>query len=327
MMDFKLAQPKTIEQTTAFLGLNQGKAAVMAGGTDLLDEIKNQTLQPDIVVDLNSIPNLDAIQQENASLKIGALTRIVDLAENETIKENFPGLVEAALSLASPQLRNMGTVGGNLCQRPRCWYYRDPQVNCRKKGGSRCFAMSGKNKYHAIFGGGMCYIVFPSDLAPVLISLNARAVIATGVGEKTVPLADFYTLPRQNVRTENILGADEFLKEIILPMPAGEVKSTYLKLKERGTWDFAIVSVAVSGEVSNGAFQGIRIVCGGVAPIPWRLTKAERFIEGKLASEGMLRQAVQEELNEARPLSDNGYKLDLLEVAVYRAAMSLSGLA
>ncbi len=323
MKEFKLAQPKTLVQTSAFLGLNQGKTALMAGGTDLLDEIKNETISPEVVIDLTTIPDLDTIRQEKETIKIGALTRVVDLAQNTKIQEYYPGLVQAALSLATPQLRNVGTVGGNLCQRPRCWYYRDPHVNCRKKGGSRCFAIQGKNKYHAIFGGGMCHIVFPSDLAPALISLDARAVIATGIGEKTVPLAEFYILPRQNVRQENILGADEVLKEIHLPLPKSGAKSTYLKLKERGTWDFAVVSVAASGEVSNGAFQGIRIVCGGVAPIPWRLTKAESIIEGKLASEGMLRQAVQEELKETRPLSENGYKLDLLEVAVYRAVMAL----
>lgn len=323
MKDFKLAQPKTLEQTSAFLGLNQGKTALMAGGTDLLDEIKNGTLQPEVVIDLSTIPGLDTIVQEQETIKIGALTRVVDLAENATIQEHFPGLVQAALSLASPQIRNVGTVGGNLCQKPRCWYYRDPDVNCRKKGGTRCFAMRGKNRYHAIFGGGMCFFVSPSDLAPALISVGAQAVIATSLGAKTVPLADFYTLPRQNVRKENILGTDEILKEIHLPLPKSGFKSTYLKLKERGTWDFAVVSVAVSGEVSNGAFQGIRIVCGGVAPIPWRLTKAESFIAGKLASEDILRQAVQEDLKEARPLSENAYKLDLLEVAVYRAAMSL----
>ena len=131
-------------------------------------------------------------------------------------------------------------------------------------------------------------------------------------------------MPRQNVRRENILGDGEILKEILLPLPKSGAKSTYLKLKERGTWDFAVVSVAVSGEFSNGAFQGIRIVCGGVAPIPWRLTKAERFIAGKLVNEGMLRQAVQEEIKDARPLSENGYKLDLLETAVYRAASGLA---
>lgn len=323
MKDFKLAQPRTIEQTTAILSMNQGKAAVMAGGTDLLDEIKNGINQPEVVIDLTTVPDWNTILLENDTVKIGALTRVVDLAENAVIQEHFPGLVEAALSLASPQLRNVGTIGGNLCQRPRCWYYRDPDVICRKKGGSRCFALRGRNRYHAILGGGMCQIVFPSDLAPALISLNARAVVATDLGEKTAPLAEFYTLPRENVRKENILGADEVLKEILLPIPESGTKSTYLKLKERGTWDFAVLSVAVSGEVSDGAFQGIRLVCGGIAPIPWRLTKAERFIAGKLVNEGMLRKAVQEELKDARPLSENGYKLDLLEVAVYRAVMSL----
>jgi len=217
----------------------------------------------------------------------------------------------------------MGTVGGNLCQRPRCWYYRDPQVQCRKKGGSRCFASRGKNKYHAILGGGLCYIVHPSDLAPALISLDAEISINSPKGDKAIPLEDFYILPKVNVRKENILEPNEVLREIKIPLTKKGEKSTYHKLKERGAWDFGVVSAAVKGAVSGGIFRDIKIVLGGVAPVPWRLTKAENIIIGKRVTEDLVREAAREALKEAKPLEENGYKKELVEAILYRAALSL----
>ena len=323
MKNFSLAEPRTVEQVTAFLSERREKSFLLAGGTDLLGEIKDEIIEPEVVVDLKSIPNLSHIRKEKDGVHIGAMTALAELVENPLIKNDYPGLHEAAKSVATPQLRNMGTVGGNLCQRPRCWYYRDPQVKCRKKGGSKCFAFRGRNKYHAIFGGGPCYIVHPSDLAPALISLDAKITIVAPKGEKTIPLADFYVLPRVNVRQENILNLDEVVREIRIPYSRSGEKSTYYKLKERGAWDFALLSAAVKGVVSGGVFRDIRIVLGGVAPVPWRLEKAENMIRGKVATEELLRQAAREALKEARTLKDNGYKKDLLEVVLSRAALSL----
>lgn len=323
MKNFSLAEPRTVEQVTAFLSERREKSFLLAGGTDLLGEIKDEIIEPEVVVDLKSIPNLSYIRKEKDGVHIGAMTGLAELVENLLIKNDYPGLHEAAKSVATPQLRNMGTVGGNLCQRPRCWYYRDPQVKCRKKGGSKCFAFRGRNKYHAIFGGGPCYIVHPSDLAPALISLDAKITIVAPKGEKTIPLADFYVLPRVNVRQENILNLDEVVREIRIPYSRSGEKSTYYKLKERGAWDFALLSAAVKGVVSGGVFRDIRIVLGGVAPVPWRLEKAENMIRGKVATEELLRQAAREALKEARTLKDNGYKKDLLEVVLSRAALSL----
>ncbi len=323
MKNFSLAEPRTVEQVTAFLSERREKSFLLAGGTDLLGEIKDEIIEPEVVVDLKSIPNLSYIRKEKDGVHIGAMTALAELVENPLIKNDYPGLHEAAKSVATPQLRNMGTVGGNLCQRPRCWYYRDPQVKCRKKGGSKCFAFRGRNKYHAIFGGGPCYIVHPSDLAPALISLDAKITIVAPKGEKTIPLADFYVLPRVNVRQENILNLDEVVREIRIPYSRSGEKSTYYKLKERGAWDFALLSAAVKGVVSGGVFRDIRIVLGGVAPVPWRLEKAENMIRGKVATEELLRQAAREALKEARALKDNGYKKDLLEVVLSRAALSL----
>jgi xanthine dehydrogenase YagS FAD-binding subunit len=325
MRDFKLAQPENISQAVNLLDAAADTTKLMAGGTDLLDEIKNETIRPEIVVDLNRVPGLDRIVKDRDRIRIGALTRVAALGENAQVRDALPGLHQAARSLASPQLRNVGTLGGNLCQRPRCWYYRDPQVVCRKKGGSRCYAYRGRNRYHAIFGGGTCYIVFPSDLAPALICLGAEATITSPKGSKTVPLEELYALPRVNVRRETILDGDECLTEIGIPLPKPGFLSTYLKFKERGTWDFAVVSVALNAEIRGGNFGDVSIVCGGVAPIPWRLRKAEVFLKGKPIAEGPLREAVRRDLEDANPLEENAYKLALLETAVYRAGLSLLG--
>jgi xanthine dehydrogenase YagS FAD-binding subunit len=321
MKNFKLAQPQSIDQATS-LPMDE-KMFFVAGGTDLLDEIKNEVIAPDMLIDLKSISDFAYIKSSGKGLRIGAMTRISEVAEDAAVRSQYPVLHEAALSLASPQIRNIGTVGGNLCQRPRCWYYRDPQVKCRKKGGSRCYAIRGRSRYHAILGGGTCYIVYPSDLAPALISLGAEAVIATARGDKTIALEEFYVLPRENVRRENILKPGEILKEIKIPPVKQGAKSAYLKLKERGTWDFAVVSAAVSGAVTGNTFKDIKIVLGGVAPIPWRLEKAEKALIGNSTAEDTVKKAAEAALAEARPLKENAYKQELAATVVTRAILSL----
>lgn len=323
MKEFKLAQPQSLEQASSLLAEKKSQYMIIAGGTDLLDQMKNAIISPEVVVDLASIPDLAYIKETGSRVSIGAMTRVAELAENPTIQNKFPGLREAALSLATPQLRNVGTVGGNLCQRPRCWYYRDPETVCRKKGGSRCFAFRGKNRYHAIIGGGICYIVYPSDLAPALMSLDAEVAISGPSGEKSLPLEEFYILPQQNVRRENILEEGQILREIKIPLPKSGRKSLYYKMKERSTWDFAVVSSAISGLVSDGYCKEIKIVLGGVAPIPWRLKKAEDFIKGKKVNEQVIRQAAREALKDARPLEENAYKLDLVEAVLCAAILSM----
>jgi xanthine dehydrogenase YagS FAD-binding subunit len=295
----------------------------MAGGTDLLAEIKEGVVQPDVVIDLTSISGLSDIKKEKEGVRIGAAATVAELAADPSIKLDYPGLHQAALSLATPQLRHVGTVGGNLCQRPRCWYYRDVQLVCRKKGGSQCYAARGRNKYHAIFGGGICHIVYPSDVAPMLMALDARVVVASTRGDRTLPLAEFYSLPSKNVRRENVLAADEMVREIrILPAKKGE-KSAYIKLRERGTWDFALVSAAVKGTVSGKSLKDARIVLGGVAPIPWRLEKAEAAIAGQRLNEGLIKDAARAALADAKPLEENAYKSELVEAALIRGLLSL----
>lgn len=324
MKEFKLAQPQSLDQVTSLLSQEKSRFSLMAGGTDLLDELKNKIIAPEVVIDLKSIPDFSTIRTDNDHVSIGAMTTVAELAENPIIKKNYPGLVEAALSLATPQLRNVGTVGGNLCQRPRCWYYRDPDTLCRKKGGNRCYAFRGRNRYHAIIGGGTCFIVHPSDLAPALVSLDAEITISGPAGKKnTVKLEDFFALPEKNVRKENILEANQVLSEIRIPLPGKGFKSTYSKFKERSTWDFAVVSTAISGVIAGGVFKDIKIVCGGLAPIPWRLRKAEDMIRGKKPTEEVIRQGAREALADADPLEENAYKMDLLEAVLYTAVASM----
>lgn len=323
MKNFKWAEPQTIEQAVALIAKENGKAVPMAGGTDLVAELKEGTAAPEIIIDLKAIPGLAFLNKEKEAVRIGAMTTVADLAADGSIRGDYPGLHQAAVSLATPQLRQIGTVGGNLCQRPRCWYYRDVQSVCRKKGGSQCFASRGRNKYHAIFGGGICHIVYPSDLAPMLVALDARVVAASPRGDRTIPLAEFYALPAKNVRRENVLEGDELLREIRLPLAKKGEKSAYLKLRERGTWDFAVVSAAVKAQVSGRTIREVRIVLGGVAPIPWRLEKTEAALNGRALSEGLIREAVRIDLQEAKPLGENGYKVQLVEAAVSRALRSL----
>jgi len=324
MKNFEWTEPQTVEQALAWLAKANGKAVLMAGGTDLFTEIKETVVEPDLVIDLKSIPGLDSIQKDEAGIRIGALTPVAVLAADAMIKRDYSGLSEAAGSLATPQLRNVGTVGGNLCQRPRCWYYRDAQMVCRKKGGSQCFAAKGRNKYHAIFGGGICHIVYPSDLAPMLIALDAQVTVSSPRGERSLPLGEFYALPSKNVRRENVLATDELVREVKLPLAKKGTRSAYVKLKERETWDFALVSAAVRGTVSGGGLGEAAIVLGGVAPIPWRLGKTEAALKGKKLSETVIKEALRADLQEARPLEENGYKLQLVEAAVSRALMSLA---
>lgn len=323
MKNFKLAEPRTVEEALALLSEKKERTHLMAGGTDLLTEIKEGVVEPELVIDLKTIDGLAFITEEKNGLRIGAMTSLAELAADLTIERNYPVLHQAVISVATPQLRHMGTVGGNLCQRPRCWYYRDAKFLCRKKGGRQCFAATGKNKYHAIFGGGICHIVFPSDLAPALMALDAEILIHSPKGQKVMSLADFYALPSANVRRENVLAPDEILGELRLPPPKKGEKSAYLKLKEREAWDFALVSAAVRGTVSGRSLSNPRIVLGGVAPIPWRLDKVENHTAGKRLTEGLIQEAAAMALEEAKPLRENGFKKDLVEAVLVRSLMSL----
>src|SRR5690242_18006963 len=279
----------------------------IAGGQDLLTTMKDYTSRPVRVVNLKNIRGLNQITMNGRGLTIGALVTLSELEEHAGVRKNFPGLSEAAHSIATPQIRNLGTVGGNLCQRPRCWYFRLEEVVCLKKGGSECYAAKGENKYNAILGGGPSYIVHPSDLAPMLVALGASVNVAGAEGRRTIPLEKFFTLPSEgSIRRENVLKNDEIITEVTVPSSPFAARSTYLKFKERDSLDFALSSVAAAVELDAGKrVRQARIVLGGVAPVPWRVPQAEEFLKGKALDAEALAGAARLALEGAAPLSKN----------------------
>jgi len=323
MNRFQHANGKSIKETLSSLGNNWNDARIIAGGTDLLGEIKNGIISPKAVINIKTIRDLDFIKYSNGQdLRIGALTRIADIEDNTIIKEKFTALWDAARVIASPQLRNMGTIGGNLCQRPRCWYYRG-DFNCLRKGGMRCFAFNGENKRHCIFGGHGCFIVHPSDSAPALIALKAQLKIASKEGERNLPLEDFFVGPETDMQRENILKPNEIVTEVIIPGPLLGTRSLYHKRMERKVWDFTLVSVAASLSFQGKSCREARMVLGGVAPIPWRLIQVEDYLKRKAINENVAKTAGELATKGAKPLKQNGYKVDLVKIMVKEALLSL----
>src|SRR6266436_4015622 len=305
-------------------------ARPIAGGQDLLTTMKDYITRPVRVVNLKGIRGLDKIEADGkGGLRIGALATLAQLEEHAIVVRNFPGLSEAAHSVGTQQIRNLGTVGGNLCQRPRCWYFRLEEVVCLKKGGTECYAATGENKYNAIFGGGPSYIVHPSDLAPMLLALGASVSVTGAEGKRVIPLDKFFTLPSEgSIRRENVLKNDEIITQIQVPASSFAVNSTYLKFKERESLAFALSSVAAAVELGGDkTVRQAKIVLGGVAPIPWRASKAEAFLAGKSLNAEVLAAAAKEALSGAKPLDKNAYKIPLTETLVRRALAKAGGVA
>jgi xanthine dehydrogenase YagS FAD-binding subunit len=332
MKSFEWTNPATINEAVRLLGASPSTDVdeaprPIAGGQDLLTTMKDYTSRPARIVNLKSIPGLNKITVNARGLTIGALVTLTELEEHEGVRKNFPGLAEAAHSIATPQIRNLGTVGGNLCQRPRCWYFRLEEVNCLKKGGSECYAATGENKYNAIIAGGPSYIVHPSDLAPMLLALGARVTAVGAQGRRVIPLDKFFTLPDQgNIRRENVLKNDEIITEIYVPASPLASTSTYLKFKERESLDFALASVAAAVQLApNKTVRAARIVLGGVAPIPWRVPAAEKYLAGKQLNADVLAEAGKIALAEAKPLEKNAYKVPLTQTLVRRAVAKAAG--
>ena len=245
MEKFSYVNATSLEQVTSLLSESGwGDVMLIAGGTDLLAELKEYIETPKTLVNLKTLPGMDSIEADASGLKIGALATVADIAMHPTIQHHYTVLSQAAGSVATPQIRNVGTLGGNLCQRPRCWYYRDESTDCLKKGGDICYAVDGLSKYHAILGGDPVYIVHPSDLAPALIALGASVKIVGPEGEKSMSLEEFFTLPAANPFRENVLEPNEIVVEVSVPAPKPNTKSFYLKAREKGAPDFALSSVA-----------------------------------------------------------------------------------
>jgi len=325
MKAFEWSNPATVNEAVKMLSTPSATdideaPRPIAGGQDLLTTMKDYTSRPARLVNLKSIPGMNRITLTARGLTIGALVTLTELEEHAGVRKSYPGLAEAAHSIATPQIRNLGTVGGNLCQRPRCWYFRLEEVICLKKGGSECYAATGENKYNAIFGGGPSYIVHPSDLAPMLLALGATVTVTGAAGKRVIPLDKFFTLPSEgNIRRENVLKNDDIITEIFVPASPLAARSTYLKFKERESLDFALASAAVAVRMTGRTFRDARIVLGGVAPIPWRVPAAEKFLIGKALTPEILAEAAKIALADAKPLEKNAYKVPLTQTLVRRA--------
>lgn len=305
--------------------LRKPRTEALAGGTDLLGELKNRIKSPERIVNISTLGEWGKIRTDRGKgLRIGSVVHLSEAEHHPLILEKFPILAQSVSLAATPQLRNMGTVGGNLCQRPRCWYYRSPLFPCWLKGGSKCFALNGENRFHAILGRGLCQSVHPSDLAPALISLKARVKILGPRKERELPLEELYTIPAQNHRQTTILKPGELITEIQMSAPAEGSRGVYLKAMERKAWSFALVSLAAQLRFENDSIAEARLVLGGVAPIPWRAREAEEILRSQKISEELGLQAGEAAVSGARPLRDNAYKVQLVQALVRKALTTLA---
>ncbi len=279
MKAFAYVNPANEKEAVAALSPQFEEALPLGGGQDLLARMKDYITQPERIVNVKGA--LDStVTPFKGGLRIGAAVKIVDLAEHDEVARMYPAISAAAIEIGTPQIRNQGTVGGNLNQRPRCWYFRNEEFVCFKKGGNTCFSLTGENQFHAIFGGGPSFIVHPSSLAVPMVAYDATFRIAGPKGERMVPAAEYFTLPSQNVRSENVLAPNELLTHAILPAP-GNVKSGHYEVRYKAAHDWPIAFATVLLAMSGSTVRSARVIMGAVAPIPWRSQPAEQALAGK----------------------------------------------
>jgi xanthine dehydrogenase YagS FAD-binding subunit len=300
------------------------KALPLAGGTNLINLMKNFVLQPEVLVDIKKIPGTAGIELASGTAKIGANTLLADIAQHEGIRREYPALAQATAMIGTPQIRNMGTLGGNLCQRPYCWYFTQEVFDCLKRGGTTCPAKKGENEYHAIFeNDGPCVIVHPSSAAPALVVLGARVRIA-GKAARELPIEEFFALPKDDVRRENVLAPDEIVTHVILG-PARPKSATYaVREKDANDWPVSLAAVAL--ELEGETVKTARICLGAVAPVPLRAKAAEAALAGKKVTEAVASAAADAALAGAKPLAKNGYKVRTAHACVKRAVLLAAGI-
>ena len=326
--DFEHADAESVQEAVFWLEKWGNEARVIAGGTDLLGLMKDrlegpQLRTPGVLINVKRIPEMKRIDHDDEfGLRIGAAVTLNQLGASDIIRKRFSILSQAARQIGTTQIRNMGTVGGNLCQRPQCMYFRHPDFLCYKKGGRTCYAVSGEHRYdHSVINYGKCVVAHPSDMAPTLIALNASAIIATSNGERKVPLQDFFLSP--NDYTETVLKPGELLVEVRVPNESSKTNQLFLKHRVRHASDFALASVAMVAEMSDGIVQDIRIVMGGIAPFPYVADRTEELINGKGLDTRLISRVAKASIDGARPLPRNGYKIDLAKALVKRALESI----
>jgi xanthine dehydrogenase YagS FAD-binding subunit len=322
---FAYVNPANEKDAVAALKVD-GIALPIGGGQDLLARMKDYIDSPDRLV---NVKGLDATVTATADggLRIGSAVKIVDLAEHAQVAKLYPAIVHAAGEVGTPQIRNQGTVGGNVNQRPRCWYFRNEEFVCFKKGGSRCFAVNGENQYHAIFGNnGPSHIVHPSSLAVPFVAYGARFRVLGPKGEREIPAADYFTMPTMaNVLKENVLEDEDLLTHVILPAP-GTVKSGHYEVRYKQSHDWPLAFTTVVLTMNGNTIASARVVLGAVAPVPWRSRPAEEALVGKPLNEQTAAMAGEAAVSDAKPMSGNAYKVQITKTAVKRAIMNAAGL-
>jgi len=322
---FSYVNPANEKDAVRALSAERDKVAPLGGGQDLLARMKDYIAQPDRVVNVKGALDATATATPGGGLKIGAAMKVADLAEHAEVARLYPAIAQAAIEVGTPQIRNQGTLGGNLNQRPRCWYFRNEEFVCFKKGGNVCFSPAGENQFHAIFGSGPTFIVHPSSLAVPLVAYGATFRLLGPKGERMVPASDYFTMPTlQNIQSENVLAPDELLTHVILP-PPGPVKSGHYEVRYKTSHDWPIAFATVVLAMSGNTVRTARVVMGAVAPVPWRSQAAEAALAGKPITEETATAAAEAALRDARPLSQNAYKIQVAKTAVKRAILEAGG--
>ena len=322
MNPFEYREPSTMEDVVGLLTA-YGDAQVMAGGIDLLGELKEGVASPGVLLGLAAVPGIAEIRESSEGVTIGGMTTITAIEHHPGIRQRYTALAEAAERLATPQVRNVGTLAGNLCQRPRCWYYRNALTPCLKRGGDVCFAHDGYSKYMCVAGGNGCYMVHPSDAAVPLVAFGASVNIAGPSEDRAIPLEQFFTGPEVDVARENALERGEVVESVSLPEPPPSTRSIFLKAQERVAGGFALASVATVVTLNGDAIEAVSIVLGGVAPTPLRARECEAYLVGKGIADVSPEQAGALVLADAQPFEDNRYKVTLSRNLVTRSLTRL----
>lgn len=334
MNRFTLVRLPTLAQAAERVAQAPDARELRAGGIDLFDRMKAGVSAPDQLVELRAIA--DGVGQrmrgvsaaDDGAWTLGALVTLGQLEGFDDLPAGHAALREAAASAATPGIRNSATLGGNLLQRPRCWYFRHSELDCLKKGGAECLAQSGRNRYNAILGGGPSWIVHPSSLAVALLALDATVAVARkGGAVRDTPLGDLFQLPTVDPEREHTLGAGEVLVAVGLPAAADAQRSTYVAAKEKQSHDWPLAEAAVRVDLAGGKMTNVRVALGHVAPIPWRAKEAEQLLEGKQPDEKLFAQAADAALAPAKPLSENAYKVPLAKGVLRQALHGATGVA
>ncbi|MEK7484092.1 MAG: FAD binding domain-containing protein [Planctomycetota bacterium] len=325
MNAFEYALPENLSEALQFL--EHPKTELKAGGLDLLDLMKEGIASPERLVNIRSLPELKFLKESEGDLLLGPNLTLAEIADDKKIQDNYRALAQAAGGAATPQIRNIATLGGNLCQRPRCWYFRNQEFSCLRKHGTRCFALEGENQYHAIFDTNQgCVIVHPSAMAVALIASHAQIQITSSKGSRSIPLEQFFISPSKNITKETVLRDNEIITEIKVPSMTSGWKTFYHKEKAKQSFDWPIAEVAVALKMDGDFCREASVVLGAAAPTPWRATPAEQILKNKIITRELARTSAEETLKLAKPLSQNAYKIRVFKAIIFRTLCWTAGI-